>query len=80
MTSELRQDACTRDWVVIAPGRKYRPHSATEGFQNQAVPPDCPFCPGHEQETRLADHRLPADLAFMASRPLPLVRSPGVMH
>lgn len=49
---ELRQDPFTRDWVVIAPGRALRPHSAPEPAapppQPSGTDPDCPFCPGNE--------------------------------
>lgn len=51
--SELRQDPCTRDWVVIAPERSRRPHFPG---RNRAPTPGaarCPFCPGHESDTPL---------------------------
>lgn len=40
--SELRQEALTRDWVVIVPERARRPRDGSAG---------CPFCPGAEQDT-----------------------------
>lgn len=49
--SELRQDPCTRDWVVIAPERNLRPHTLTPARQRTASGANCPFCPGHESET-----------------------------
>ena len=51
MTSEIRQDATTRDWVVIAPGRRHRPHMLADSLHEQTVALECPFCPGHEDET-----------------------------
>ena len=51
--SELRQDPCTRDWVVIAPQRSRRPHTHAD-VRDQAFGAGdtrCPFCPGHESET-----------------------------
>ncbi len=51
MNSELRQDATTRDWVVIAPGRKSRPHTTAAFSHQQEAPEECPFCPGQEHQT-----------------------------
>jgi UDPglucose--hexose-1-phosphate uridylyltransferase len=50
---ELRQDPCTRDWVVITPERTRRPHSFSSAERRNAVSSaeGCPFCPGHEAET-----------------------------
>lgn len=43
MSSELRRDATTDDWVVLAPGRSARPHAPEAG-----PGAGCPFCPGNE--------------------------------
>jgi UDPglucose--hexose-1-phosphate uridylyltransferase len=51
MSSELRQDPCTRDWVVVAPGRGKRPHPAGETDRHNPTAESCPFCPRHEHET-----------------------------
>lgn len=51
MSSELRQDPCTRDWVVIASARSQRPQAMPEADRHQPVSETCPFCPGHESET-----------------------------
>jgi UDPglucose--hexose-1-phosphate uridylyltransferase len=51
MGSELRQDPCTRDWVVIAPARGRRPHAAKHREPHTNVAQTCPFCAGHEGET-----------------------------
>src|SRR6478609_5164034 len=51
MASELRQDATTRDWVVIAPGRRQRPHRLTDLLSQETLSVECPFCPGREDET-----------------------------
>ena len=59
MTSELRQDPTTRDWVVIAPGRRYRPHTLTDSSRQETPSQQCPFCPGQEHETPPEVWRLP---------------------
>lgn len=47
---ELRWNAETEDWTVLAPGRRTRPHSAAGAA--------CPFCPGTE-DTPPETWRLP---------------------
>ena len=51
-TSEFRQDAITRQWVVCAPTRSDRPKqfdTDDEDVPAESIPVDgCPFCPGHE--------------------------------
>jgi UDPglucose--hexose-1-phosphate uridylyltransferase len=42
MSSELRLDPMTRNWVVLAPSRSTRPHDGDVG---------CPLCPGAESQT-----------------------------
>lgn len=51
--SELRQDPSTRDWVLIAPERRKRPHAVLQPEKRLVTSPGsvCPFCPGHEAET-----------------------------
>ncbi len=59
---ELRQDPCTRDWVVVTPERSRRPHTVqmAEPCMPPATANGCPFCPGHEAETPPELWRLPA--------------------
>ena len=52
--SEIRQDATTKEWVIIATERRKRPSD----FAHQASKPEkpalvgsCPFCPGNESMT-----------------------------
>ena len=53
--SELRQDPTTFDWVIVAKERAKRP----DQFKTSARPqknlrtysPECPFCPGNENQT-----------------------------
>jgi len=51
--STLRQDPTTRQWSVIAPRRGSRPHAPIvlprPGLA--ARDPECPFCPGNEDQT-----------------------------
>lgn len=49
---ELRWNAETEDWTVVAQGRRARPHSATGA--------GCPFCPGTE-DTPPESWRLPGE-------------------
>jgi UDPglucose--hexose-1-phosphate uridylyltransferase len=58
--SHLRYDVSTHDWVIFAPERESRPHDF------HAPPPNpeeekawCPFCPGHEGDTRAELLRVP---------------------
>jgi UDPglucose--hexose-1-phosphate uridylyltransferase len=51
LTSELRQDPCTRDWVVVAPGRVQRPHDLARSRPTASTVEGCPFCPGNESQT-----------------------------
>ncbi len=51
--SELRRDALTGSWTIMAPVRETRPVDFTP---DNSAPPladaaDCPFCPGHEERT-----------------------------
>jgi UDPglucose--hexose-1-phosphate uridylyltransferase len=65
--STLRQDATTRQWVILAPVRKDRPHGDRPPGEQAArpTPPpfdaDCPFCPGNEDQTPPEVMRRPAD-------------------
>lgn len=61
--SELRYDAASRDWVLVAPSRVLRPHdpvpsASAPGRQANRVA-DCPFCPGNEGMTPPERWRLP---------------------
>jgi len=53
--SEFRQNRATKEWVIIAPGRGKRPSDfEKKAAEPKAIPPyseDCPFCPGHEDQT-----------------------------
>lgn len=52
--SELRQNALTGEWVIVAPRRADRPHPTEplRGVRPDAKrEPGCPFCPGNETET-----------------------------
>ena len=49
---ELRTDELTGACAVVAPGRATRPVVFSPAAVSSAtVPPDCPFCPGHEGMT-----------------------------
>ena len=52
--SELRQDRTTGAWVIVAPGRGFRPNAFSSGSGVGRPPssfdPSCPFCPGNEAE------------------------------
>jgi len=51
---ELRQEPCTKRWVIISPKRSKRPHDFTKDEEKLELPPwdeSCPFCPGNEGET-----------------------------
>lgn len=53
MTSEIRQNKATKQWVIVAPSRGKRPLAfKRQETQNQGLPAvdkDCPFCPGNEK-------------------------------
>lgn len=53
---ELRQNMATKEWVIIATERARRPDEfAAEPramtHLRPAFDPECPFCPGHEEQT-----------------------------
>ncbi|HEY1262910.1 MAG TPA: galactose-1-phosphate uridylyltransferase [Terriglobales bacterium] len=51
---ELRQNAFTKEWVIIATERAKRPEDMVVRRPVKAVPsynPSCPFCPGNEDKT-----------------------------
>lgn len=59
---ELRRDPLSGEWVIVSPGRGYRPHSAAgpspaQGSREEQAA--CPFCPGNESETPPALLTLP---------------------
>jgi UDPglucose--hexose-1-phosphate uridylyltransferase len=49
----LRQDPTTNEWVILAPRRGQRPGSGRTAEREPLPPrdPDCPFCPGNEDQT-----------------------------
>ena len=53
MTSEIRQNKATKQWVIVAPSRGKRPlafkRQESENQRLPAVDKDCPFCPGNEK-------------------------------
>lgn len=50
--NELRQDPLSKDWVIIAQGRKSRPHDIPDPNKKTKPNPlfQCPFCPGQEEK------------------------------
>jgi UDPglucose--hexose-1-phosphate uridylyltransferase len=51
VTSEVRQNKATKQWVIYAPARGERPKDfrrKTEREQLPALDRECPFCPGNE--------------------------------
>ncbi|MFG1644620.1 galactose-1-phosphate uridylyltransferase [Amycolatopsis sp. NPDC049252] len=60
---ELRWNAETGGWTVLAPGRRARPHSAAGAA--------CPFCPGADQDTPPETWRLPGGEAGWRVRAVP---------
>jgi UDPglucose--hexose-1-phosphate uridylyltransferase len=54
--SELREDGLSGRLVLVAPGRGARPHTVAPTAPTTA-PVDCPFCPGHEDQTPPEVHR-----------------------
>lgn len=57
--SILRYDPTTRDWVILAPARRSRPHTIAPPAAATAAG-DCPFCPGREALTPPEVLRVPA--------------------
>ncbi len=52
--SELRQEPCTKRWVIISPQRARRPKELEEKEEKVELPEwdrECPFCPGNEDKT-----------------------------
>ncbi|HBW23103.1 MAG: galactose-1-phosphate uridylyltransferase [Elusimicrobia bacterium GWA2_56_46] len=47
---EIRKDPVFGRWVIIASGRRLRPNEF-RGVSAPENPRNCPFCPGHEEET-----------------------------
>lgn len=63
---ELRLDPVTREWVIIASWRGSRPVSTGEeppARERAEREPDCPFCPGNEEQTPQSVLVLPAGAA-----------------
>jgi UDPglucose--hexose-1-phosphate uridylyltransferase len=60
---EIRSNAVTGDWVIIATERARRPEEFAEKKRRPALPafaPECPFCPGNEDKTPAERFRVPA--------------------
>lgn len=49
--SFFRQDPLSGEWVLFAPSRGARPNAFIRSTAEEIKPTDCPFCPGHENET-----------------------------
>lgn len=49
--SMLRQDPLTGRWVIVAAGRDERPNEYLALSRADMPLADCPFCPGHEDQT-----------------------------
>ena len=49
--STLRQDPLTGQWVILAEGRQRRPNEFGMPEAPGCAAADCPFCPGHENQT-----------------------------
>ena len=61
--SELRQDATTKEWVILAPERGKRPQQRPKRKPADDMPSwdsTCPFCPGNEAETPDEVFRIPS--------------------
>jgi UDPglucose--hexose-1-phosphate uridylyltransferase len=60
---EIRSNPVTGDWVIIATERARRPEEFTQKRRKPALPtfaPECPFCPGNEDQTPAEQFRVPA--------------------
>jgi len=60
--SELRLNLITHEWVVIASERAMRPDAYGKKHKEplpECYVEDCPFCPGHEEQTPGEIMRLP---------------------
>lgn len=64
MKPEFRQNLATREWVIIAHERAKRPDQFRRTAKPAAIPhfrDDCPFCPGHEEQTPPSLLAIPAE-------------------
>jgi UDPglucose--hexose-1-phosphate uridylyltransferase len=60
--SEIRQDAATKSWVILAPERAKRPQQEPKKRRPIKIPSwdaSCPFCTGNESQTPDEVFRLP---------------------
>lgn len=88
--SELRYDATSGDWVIVAPSRALRPHDPVPSASAAGPLPKhvsgCPFCPGNESMTppelwRLSDAAGRWRLRAVPNRfPLLASDAPGEPH
>jgi UDPglucose--hexose-1-phosphate uridylyltransferase len=72
---QLRQNAATKEWVIIATERSRRPHDfvAEPRAPTADTPrsPSCPFCPGNEHLTPPEVFRLPGADGGWSARVVP---------
>lgn len=84
--AELRQDPSSGLWVIVAPGRSRRPGAVPRSAQPPPLPeydPNCPFCPGHEEETPPAVHVDPPGPGWQVRvipNKYPAVQPPAVQY
>jgi UDPglucose--hexose-1-phosphate uridylyltransferase len=55
----LRHDAISDEWVILAPERASRSNGSKPRPPLRSFEPDCPFCPGNEEETPREISRYP---------------------
>lgn len=76
-SGELRQNILTGDWVTIAPSRGARPVDAGAPSRTEDSPeiprhdPDCPFCPGNEDDLPAIIQETEGDDGSWATRVVP---------
>lgn len=62
---EFRQNFVTKEWVIIAPERAKRPDQLRSAEDERPPAPsyreDCPFCPGHEDQTPPSAYTIEGD-------------------
>lgn len=57
----LRHDAVSDEWVILAPERASRTNGSRPRPSLRSYEPDCPFCPGNEEETPPEISRCPEE-------------------
>ena len=59
--SQLRKNSITGEWVVFAENRHHKPYHFRHRHEvTETGSEDCPFCPGHEDQTPPETDRLPS--------------------